>query len=771
MGLRRKLENNNNNVNVLEKRGTVSKAEETIAGGRANVSTERCEMTTEGAKEIPDSRIPEAVDTVGISTVDSSDSVSSLNDNQEDAVVNQSVVKPQNQISDITIVEESQKTKLSTLMSTVTPHEIATSTNNTLINTTPLPTINSQQIIQAQPHPQQQQLLMQPQQQQFCIIYIPDAMYSSDPSVAKDATPTATIVNFQPVPDEQMANKPVIFTPTTPTKITTHEEPAKSYVCATCTEVSDLIGRLEASLGMTEEDKSAIKCPYCSNHFQSLFYLEYHVRQEHLKCENEKQCKHSGFNSLRIRNHEATSEFEIYITYALKCRSCYDVFDTVLMLNDHVMHKHKTLVRLPPMTQLSSSVTGSTSSAYPLFMHKNGGRAPAVLQCPSDCVCRPGYRSTDSTRRRCPNAMRLLEKIEPAAYEVYTCTLCKSTFLMKDEVVDHLMKMHEVSCKYACRTCLTNFRTVQMQENHHCSETTLQDIDKLINIAILPSNVGGKEDNNKYLEREDSSTDEYGTIKSVPMEQPVITASVAVTVAAPVVAAPVVGASQRQQHQQLPQPPPPRPPYPSVPVATPVEAISAATLHSTMAGSSSSSSAATPPSNGLKRQNGAMMDTINHLLGVNMTKKPRLNHKQPPNQGQRHRMKCPKCVKTFGYRKILHNHIIFEHVLKAEGDENLKKGACNLLSLIYKGKATGQQTEQLVQLLSKYVDKDGSLLRSFMLVNRNGQENWKESAPDTNEPLNEKDLAQCIRCNAYFRHTINSGKITFHFFFEQLLLI
>ncbi|XP_058788768.1 uncharacterized protein LOC131662827 isoform X2 [Phymastichus coffea] len=355
---------------------------------------------------------------------------------------------------------------------------------------------------------------LQPPPQQFCIIFIPDALTSAESALNKDSQPTATIVNFQPVPDSELANKSVIYTPTTPTKIFVNEDQHnRSFLCTTCTQALDLIGRLEANVGMTEEDKCAIKCPFCSNDFQSLFYLEYHLRQEHLKCENEKQCRHSGFNTLRIPSHDVSSESEIYITFALKCRSCYELFENVFTLNEHVKIKHASLMRhKPPLSQFST--TGMV--CYPPPPFKNGTRTE-VLHCPSDCICRIGIRSTDSPMqraqvlKRCPNFMRRLEKIEAAAYEVYTCTLCKSTFLMKDEVVEHLMKMHEVSCKFPCTKCLTSFRAVQMQENHHCSETTIRDLDKLINIVILPTDKA--HDNSKF---EDSSNDELGPIKTTP---------------------------------------------------------------------------------------------------------------------------------------------------------------------------------------------------------------------------------------------------------------
>ncbi|KAJ8676286.1 hypothetical protein QAD02_012073 [Eretmocerus hayati] len=354
------------------------------------------------------------------------------------------------------------------------------------------------------------------QQHQFYVVYIPDNAAEG---------PSATLLNFQPVPDEMMnkpgvsfslapanvtststiTNAPNVVTPTkmvngnasTSTASTnTNDELNKSFVCSSCAEVSDLVGRLEASHGMTEEDKN-IECPYCSNHFQSLVYLEYHVRQEHVKCQNEAQCRHSGLNSLRIPNHEAAPEFEMYITFALKCRSCYDIFPTVSLLNDHVMRKHSNLVRRSPAAMAAAAAAGITSPfMYPPL--QNGARS--VLQCPSDCICRVGIRGNltplqrQQMIRRCPNAMRRLEKVEAAAYEVYTCNLCKSTFLMKDEVIEHLMKMHDVPCKFPCYKCLVSFRSPQLQESHRCSETTLRELDKLFYIAILPSNVSGKDE-------------------------------------------------------------------------------------------------------------------------------------------------------------------------------------------------------------------------------------------------------------------------------------
>ncbi|XP_011499970.1 PREDICTED: uncharacterized protein LOC105363867 [Ceratosolen solmsi marchali] len=487
---RASLESNNNNVNEIQKCLSVSSIPRRMMVQRE----ERGWGTSETRAEVGSTD-------VGQEVVHKSAKPRMETNAAEATTRTQLVVTPKRQTIDKTEADESQKAKLLMLMNATTPYEPAG------VKTT---TTESIQTLQPQT------TTMQLQPQQFCILFIPDTIYTSE-SANKEFTPTATIVNFQPVPDAEMANRSLIYTPTTPTKISIDEH-AKSYVCSTCTQVLDMIGRLEASLGMTEEDKSAIKCPYCSNHFQSLFYLEYHVMQEHLKCENEKQCRHSRFNSLRIPSHEAASEFEIYITFALKCRSCYDIFGTVLQLNDHVMHKHKTLVRLRP--SMGPAAVEAVCSAYPAFARKNGIRNPGpVFQCPSDCVCRIGIRSTDTPLqrqqmlKRCPHVMRRLEKIESAAYEVYTCTLCKSTFLMKDEVVDHLMKMHEVSCKFPCYTCLTSFRSLQMQENHRCSETTLHDIDKILSIAILPTNVGGK-DSNKYLEREDSSTDEYGTIKA-----------------------------------------------------------------------------------------------------------------------------------------------------------------------------------------------------------------------------------------------------------------
>jgi hypothetical protein len=505
---RTSLESNNNNINDIEKCLSVAgisrrmlvhkEAQGTSGNGPAVGSPD------DGPADVP-KHTRQRTDASVVQTttskahdVDTGNAGAREHDNNDELISEaQLVVTPKRQTIDRTDADESQKAKLLMLMNATTPYESA-GNKATCASETP-------QILQPLP------TTMQLQPQQFCILFIPDAIYTSE-SANKEFTPTATIVNFQPVPDAEMANRSLIYTPTTPTKISIDEH-ARSYVCATCTQVLDMIGRLEASLGMTEEDKSTIKCPYCPNHFQSLFYLEYHVMQEHLKCENEKQCRHSRFNSLRIPNHEAASEFEIYITFALKCRSCYDIFNTVLQLNDHVMQKHKTLVRLRP--SMGAAAVEAVCTAYPAFARKNGVRNPGpVLQCPSDCVCRIGIRSTDTPLqrqqmlKRCPHVMRRLEKIESAAYEVYTCTFCKSTFLMKDEVVDHLMKMHEVSCKFPCYTCLTSFRSLQMQENHRCSETTLQDIDKILSIAILPTNVGGK-DSNKYLEREDASTDEY----------------------------------------------------------------------------------------------------------------------------------------------------------------------------------------------------------------------------------------------------------------------
>ncbi|XP_031783821.1 uncharacterized protein LOC100678824 isoform X1 [Nasonia vitripennis] len=551
--------------------------------------------------------------------------------------------------------------------------------------------------------PPQAQLVQLNQSQQFCILFFPESDGSNS---AKDRPTTATIVNFQPVPDNEIANKPLIYMPTTPTKISIDDH-AKQYVCATCSQVLDIIGRLEASLGMTEEDKSVIKCPYCSNHFQSLFYLEYHMMQEHLKCENEKQCRHASFSNLRIPSHEVASEFEIYITFALKCRSCYDIFNTVLQLNDHVMHKHKTLVRLKPSSP-PFPATPSAGPAFPPgspFVRKNSGPTHvAVLQCPSDCVCRIGIRSTDSPLqrqqmlKRCPNAMRRLEKIEPAAYEVYTCTLCKSTFLMKDEVVDHLMKMHEVSCKYPCYTCLTSFRSLQMQENHRCSETTLQDLDKLLSIAILPVNVtsSSKDDRSKYLEREDSSTDEYDAIKTA-----------------------------------------------------------AAT-----ASNNRPSPAATQPqaSNGYKRKNGETVAALQNFLMANAAKRAKFAS-EPMTTVQiasyRRRRVCPKCKLKFANRQALQHHVVYDHVLKGDVNVGPRKIAIDLLRILTADCTDGESTSEINEILKGLSNEDANLVKNLMSLNMDEENRWESS--NGNDSTNGLEVAQCSNCKTKITLSAETG--------------
>ncbi|KAL7293893.1 hypothetical protein TKK_0012624 [Trichogramma kaykai] len=346
-----------------------------------------------------------------------------------------------------------------------------------------------------------------PPPQQFCILFIPDTMYNSETSLSKDAQPTATLVNFQPVPDAEMptANKQqLIFnspTPTTPTigmngfinsaptKVAKSLEqttsPTKgSYTCNICVELVEVLSRLESDLSM-EEDKTNICCPYCSITCHPMIRMEHHLTQEHLRCENDQQCQYSIGSRARMAQHNLSPDRTTYFQASLKCRSCYLVHGSVQELNEHVKQKHKILVRF-----------------------NNGFNRHLLMQCPADCVCRVGLRQGASSQqrqamiKRCPNAMRRLEKVESAGYEVYSCTICQNTYMHKMEVIEHLQTTHTVACKFTCPRCLFCFRTRHLLDVHQCCGITIAGKEKLLNVAILPVNVAAAvQEQDKELEQ------------------------------------------------------------------------------------------------------------------------------------------------------------------------------------------------------------------------------------------------------------------------------
>ena len=167
-----------------------------------------------------------------------------------------------------------------------------------------------------------------------------------------------------------------------------------------------------------------------------------------------------------------TMKSEIDVKIQLKCKYCHELFDSILLLNEHVKIKHSEL-----LDKKSIKLNGSSKRFQ---YHNQAVNNYDLLNC--DLL---------SSHKN--------EKLNVAAYEVFTCTLCKSTFVMKDEVFDHLLKVHEVSCKYPCFSCLTNFQTLKVQESHKCQDVKLSNLDKLISVAIeLPLQKNNSDNNQKF---------------------------------------------------------------------------------------------------------------------------------------------------------------------------------------------------------------------------------------------------------------------------------